>query len=293
MAKYRGFLYAIASAIAFGLMPILAKIAYIGGANAITVIFLRFFIAALILLGYFILQRVNIKITKQQLKKVILLGLVWYMATCLTLFISYEYISVGLATVFHFIYPAVVTFLSYLVYKEHLYPNKIVSVVLSLLGVLVLVGFTSIKLSYKGIILALASGIFYSFYIVEVGDKEIKSMDTLVLTFYVSFFASLGILPLGIVTKSLYLKMQFASILAIVLLAVISTIIGLITFARSVKIIGPSSAAIFSTLEPITSIVLGVIFLKESMSLSLVMGTCLIVASILILLRNERKISAI
>ena len=47
----KGTIYVFGSAIAFGVMPILAKLAYIGGATAFTVVFLRFFFAS-IMLGY-------------------------------------------------------------------------------------------------------------------------------------------------------------------------------------------------------------------------------------------------
>ncbi len=47
MEKTKGILYIILSAISFGIMPILAKLSYRGGANTYTTLFLRFFLQQL------------------------------------------------------------------------------------------------------------------------------------------------------------------------------------------------------------------------------------------------------
>lgn len=44
MKRINGVFYAVLSAAAFAVMPILAKIAYKGGANAVTVLVFRFFV---------------------------------------------------------------------------------------------------------------------------------------------------------------------------------------------------------------------------------------------------------
>lgn len=126
MEKVRGIIYTILSAVIFGIMPILARLAYEGGVNAFTLVFLRSFFSLLMLLTYLIIKKVNFKVNKEQIKTLIILGILGYTMTTLTLFMSYNYVSVGLATTLHFIYPVVVTLISILLFKENIYFSKII-----------------------------------------------------------------------------------------------------------------------------------------------------------------------
>ena len=293
MRKINGIIYTVASSAAFGVMPILAKIAYKGGANAITVLFLRFFLAAVILLPYIVITKKNFKINKAQLKHIILLAVVGYTATAYTLFLSYNYISVGLATTMHFIYPVIVTVFAVILYKEKLYSSKILALVLSILGIYLLVGGDNTTLSFMGVCFAIASGFFYAYYIVGVSHSEVNKIDTFVLTFYLSSIAALSFFIVGMINGQLSFNMNAYSFLASSGIALVSTVLALTMFLKGIKIIGPSSAAILSTLEPIVSIILGVVILKEKLSLTIVIGCVLILFSVVILTlgqRDKRKV---
>lgn len=275
----QGIIYAILSAIAFGLLPIFATYAYRSGANAITVVLLRYLFSVIILLAYFLLRNIDFKVNRNMLIRLIFSGFVGSAATSLTLFLSYQYISVGLATILHFIYPAVVTLLSYLIFKESLNRGKAIALLLSIAGVYFLIGFNSIKLHPVGVILALISGVFYSIYVLQIGYTKIKNIDSIVLIFYVSLFSSIGTFIFGIFTKTLYFQMQPNFVLSMVALA-FTSIFGLFAFARAIKRIGSSNASILSTFEPITSILLGSILFNEKLTFNIIIGSILIIISI-------------
>lgn len=286
MKKIYGVFYAMLSAIAFGFMPIFAKIAYKGGATPVTVVFLRFMLSAIILLVYFSIKKIDYKLPKDSFMKVAFLGIVGYAATCLTLFMSYKYISVGLATIIHFVYPAIVTFLTCLIYKEKMNVNKIASLLLSISGVYVLIGFSSVKLNIVGVILAIVSGIFYSFYIIQIGYSRIRNIDSLVLTFYVSLFSSISVLIYGIFTDSISFRIEAYSYVSSLALAILCTVFALMAFNKGVKIIGSTYASILSTLEPITSIVLSAIIFSEGIYINTIVGSLLILISVYIILKK-------
>jgi len=287
--KINGIIYTVVSSAAFGIMPILAKIAYKGGANAVTVLFLRFFLAALILLPYIVVTKKDFKINRAQLKHIIFLGIIGYTATTFTLFISYNYISVGLATTIHFVYPVIVTVFAVILYKEKLHLSKIFALVLSVLGIYLLVGNGSLALNFKGIGFALVSGFFYAYYIVGVSHSEVSKIDNYVLTFYLASIAAISLFIMGMINGQLNFNIQAYSVLASSGIALVSTVLALTMFLKGVKIIGPSSAAILSTLEPIVSIILGVLILKEELSFSIISGCILILFSVIILTLGQRE----
>jgi drug/metabolite transporter (DMT)-like permease len=106
--------------LSFGFIPVFAKFAYSGGAGTATVAFLRFFMASIMLLGILLVRKVELRLNKRQLARLVYISVVGYTATCLTLFSSYKFIAIGLSTTLHFTYPAVVAFLSYLVFNTFL-----------------------------------------------------------------------------------------------------------------------------------------------------------------------------
>jgi drug/metabolite transporter (DMT)-like permease len=289
MKKIDGVIYTVASSAAFGVMPILAKIAYKGGTNAITVLFLRFFLAALVILPYIVITKKNFKINKKQLVHIIFLGIIGYSATTYTLFLSYNYISVGLSTTLHFIYPVIVTVFAVVLYKEKLHSSKVLALGLSVLGIYLLVGGGNVTLNFKGICLAIISGFFYAYYIVGASHSEISKIDIFVLTFYLASFAAISFFIMGKINGQLDFNMKSYSFLASSGIALVSTVLALTMFLKGMKIIGPSSASILSTLEPIVSIILGVIILKEQLSFTIVSGCVLILASVIILTMGQRE----
>ena len=107
--KHTGFLAVIISGIVFGCMPLMAKIVFKNGGNPINLAFWRFFISIFPL--YIIVKRnknVSLKLTKREIKQIILLGSVGYSGTAVLIYLSYNYISSGMATTLHFVYPILV-----------------------------------------------------------------------------------------------------------------------------------------------------------------------------------------
>ncbi len=283
MKKSRGIFYAVASSAAFGLMPILAKISYNYGMNSITLGFLRFFFAWVILLPIILFKNKSFKLSKKHFLTVVIIGIFTYASTTLTLFLSYKYISVGLATTIHFVYPIVVTLISLIVFKETIYKEKIFALLLSTLGVYFLVYNGDIKLNFLGVFYAIFSGILYSIYIVSIDHSSLKEIDSLLLTFYLSLISSLTLFIGGYFTGNINLKLNMKCYIVALALTLISTVIAITVFQKGIKIIGASNASILSTFEPIVSMILGVTLLKEPISFKIVIGCMMIIASVIVL----------
>ncbi len=198
---------------------------------------------------------------------------------------AYNYISVGMATMLLYTYPAIVTFLSTIIFKEKVHLKKLICLALSILGIFIMI---EGKSTYNplGIMLGLLSAICYSFYVLGACHKEIKKINSYVMTFYVSLLAAFTQLIFGLSTNNLNFHIEFYSFIAILLLAFISTVVALMAFLQGVRVIGSSNAAIFSTLEPIVSLVLGVLILKEQLTFRIVLGSILIISSMVILAKE-------
>lgn len=286
MEKLKGILYIMLSAISFGIMPILAKLSYRGGANTYTTLFLRFLFAAIMLLYYLKSKGISLKLTKKQLILVLIIGMFGYTLTSGCLFMSYNYISIGMASMILYTYPAIVTLLSYIFYKEKIYSRKILSLIISLIGIYILIDKGSVSFNLKGIILAGIAAVLYSLYVLGASLKEIKTINSYVLTFYISCISATVMFVASITTNNFNMHISFYGIVSILLLSFISTVVALMAFLEGVRIIGPSKASIFSTFEPIVGLILGILILSEPISARIVIGSIMIVTSIVILTKE-------
>lgn len=288
-SKTKGVIYAILSAVAFGAMPIFAKLAYNNGSNSTTVLAVRFLLASLTLFIYFKIKRQNFKINKKQLYILCALGVFGYTITSETLFMSYSYLSVGLATTVHFIYPAVVCLIGYLFFKERIGKMKLIALILSIIGVFILVGFENKTISILGVTLALISGVSYGANIIGLSLEDISSLDNKISTFYISIFSGVTMLILAILTKRLSLAINTEIFVSYIGISLVSTITSIIFLLKAIEEIGATSASILATFEPIVSIILGVLFFKESFTFPMLIGTMVILISVIIIAKSKEE----
>lgn len=284
-----GGLYIIISSVSFGLLPILGKIAYSYGANTFTVLFLRFLLASIIVLFYIFKNKASLCINIKELLLIALFGILGYSLTSLCLFQSYNYISAGLATMILYTYPAIVTLISMIFFKEKQGAYKLISLAFSLAGVLVLALYGAKIYNIKGIILSLLASLFYSIYVLGISHTRIKNVDNYVSTFLISVVACIFIGITGKATGQLYLNINFYSLVCIALMAFLSTFLALTTFLKGVKLIGATRASIISTLEPVVSLFLGIIILKEASSAYIFIGSSLIMISVIMSTRCQQS----
>lgn len=287
MSKYKGIIFAILSSIAYAVMPVFAKIAYNNGSNPTTTLFFRFLITAIVLFLYAFIKKENIKVSKKQFVILFFTGFIGYTLTTELLFLSYNYLGIGLATTLHYIYPVVVCILSYFVLKEKITFYKIISLCLSLLGVYSLIAFENKTLNTFGIIIALLSGVCYATNVIGLSLKSIKDLNSIVVTMFISLGASVGLLLYGFITNDLIFTFNSQIIFSYVGLSIISTICSILFLIYAIELIGSTSASILGTFEAVLSIIFGIIFLNESVSISLICGCILIVTSTIFLAKDK------
>ena len=289
MNFFKGIIYTIISAFVFGFTPILAKFTYEGGNNAITLTFLRALFGIPFL---FIGMRKNqtpMKISKKEFLHLIVLSFLGIGITTTSLYASYNYISVGMATTIHFIYPCIVYFICILFFKEKITARNITALVLSMIGIVLLVDEITGGSAY-GIFLATLSGITYGLFLVYLDKTGFKHMDPFKCTMYISLFNIVGLIAFGMSTGELNLNLTPMAWVLTVLISFLTAIFGNAFLQLGVKYCGATTASILCTFEPITSVVLGIMFLNESLTILKLIGCVLIMVAVLLLSINTRGI---
>ncbi|WP_346848625.1 MULTISPECIES: DMT family transporter [unclassified Clostridium] len=287
--KIKGIFYIAVASIAFGLMPILAKLAYSGGANPISTLALRFTFASIILLLYIRSRNISLKLNRCQIRIILFLGVVGYSMTSILLFVSYQYIDVGIAGMILHTYPLMVMVLSVLFNKERFNPKKFLYLIITIIGIFIMLDVKVQKVSNVGVILVLSSALCYAIYVIGASNENIKGLNNFVITFYISLISAIVGGCIGVITDSFNSVINFYGIISILLIAFISTVVALMAFLKGVKLIGATNAAIFSALEPIVSLVLGVIVLGEPISFKIIIGSFIIIVIMVKLAKDTVK----
>jgi drug/metabolite transporter (DMT)-like permease len=120
-------------------------------------------------------------------------------------------------------------------------------------------------------------------------NKDLKDINSFILIFYVTLVASLCAFTFSTITGQFHLYINLYSVVGALFLSLACTAIPLILFLMAVRCIGPSEASILNTLEPLVSIIIGAIILKEKIGLGMVIGTFLVILSIIIIAMMDKE----
>ena len=285
----KGYLFVIASAVIFGCMPLMTKRMYADGMNSMSVVLLRNFLSLPLLgiLGW--KQTGSLKIRKEALPTIMLLALLGCSATPLLLFSSYQYISSGTATVFHFVYPAMVILLGMIFLKRKSTWHQLLCVVICVAGIALFYD-TAQKLDLTGSVIALLSGVTYAGYILMLSVFRFKELSGFKLNFFVASGASLILLVVCLVGKMITLPTSVMGWVCAFALAMAVNGGAVVLFQQGTFLIGGERASILSTFEPITGVVVGILAFQETVGPGMLVGTVLVIlASILIAVFDMKK----
>lgn len=284
----KGSIQVILSSIIYGFTPILVKITFSGGSNGITASFLRGLFSILILLPLLYARHRRERVPGRLLFKALVAGIFGNGATTILLYMSYCYISVGMTTTIHFIYPAVTAIFSAILFRNRLHAKAILALILSMTGVALLAdgGFS---FDIRGVVLAACSGLTYSFYIIYISKSELRELPDLILALFVNLSLTMEAMLYGIMTKQLSLTLTPSAWLISIVVALLASVVAQVLFQSGNKIIGAPSAAIISVLEPVTSVLMGIVFLKEIITAKAGIGCACVLFGIVLVSMPARE----
>ena len=288
MDKIKGIIFAALSAATFGLIPLYANQAIIDRVNNETILVYRYGIAGIIYAIYLLLRRVNMRLSRAEIKEVILAGVGGYGITAFFLMWSYHYMPTGVATAIHFFYPVVVAILMMIFYKERLSLEVRAGIVLAICGVYLL-SWAPGEVKWWGLFFVLMSTVTYGCYITALNRPVLKANNPDVLTCYVLLFTAIFYVAVALPQGKLEFVTRPRFLLDMAQLAIFSTIVSARLLVAAVKLIGSVPSSVLGTLEPITAIVVGVIYFKEELTYVNYIGLFIVIAAVLVVVCRMKK----
>lgn len=289
--KLIGILCAIGAAVCYGTNPLGALNLYTEGMNTPSVLFYRFGLAWIIIALVMCFRKESLRVDRREFRTLTALGLL-FIGSSLTLYLSFHLMPAGVASTILFTYPVMTAAIMALFFRERIKFATVLSIVLSLIGVVLLYwGDNGGTLHLGGVILVLVSALTYALYIIVV-DKSPLAMSSFKINFYVLFYCAAGMALFALLSgQPLMLPPTPRAWLWVSWLAVVPAIMALVMMVYAAKYIGSTPTAILGALEPTTAVLIGVFVFDEPFSMRLLIGIVLILAAVtIVVLAKSNKL---
>ena len=283
--RWQGVLWIVVSAAGFGAMAIFAKIAYREEVSLTSMLFLRFAIAGLLLAAWGIRQGMRWPRGKDLLW-VAAMGAVGYVGQAYCYFAALKHASAGLVGLLLYLYPALVTIMSALIYRRRIGAARGWAIAAALAGTALTVG-GDLQSQPLGIMLGIGAALIYSIYILA-GEGVMPRVGALPAATVVMLAAAL-VYGGAATAEGLALPRSLEAWLAVLAIAVFSTLLAILGFFKGLEKLGASDASTLSTLEPLVTIGLALLVLGETITGLQLGGGALILAAVIYLVRHGAK----
>jgi drug/metabolite transporter (DMT)-like permease len=283
-----GRLLCLGSAAAFGAMAIFGKLAFDAGATAGTLLSMRFILAAAALWSIALARRGGLRAVRAVARRDVAVGLglgaCGYALQSGCYFLALERLDASLLSLLLYTFPAIVTVAAVALGRERFDGRRVAALALVSAGLtLVLAGAGTGALEGAGVALGLGAALVYSAYIL-ISDGIAQRLPALTLATLVCTGAALSLTIGPAAIGQLRLgELSPAGWGWLACLAGVSTVGAIAMFFAGLSRVGPSTASILSTVEPLVTVALAFVVFGERLSVVQLAGGALVLAAVLVL----------
>jgi drug/metabolite transporter (DMT)-like permease len=287
MRSSSGTILCLSSGAAFGAMAVFGKLAYSEGATVGTLLSVRFALAAALFWALVLAGRARREIAAlgpRSLAAGLGLGACGYALQSGCYFAALQRIDASLLSLLLYTFPAMVAAAAVVLGRERLDAQRVSALALALGGlVLVVAGAGTGALDPLGAALAIAAAVVYSTYIL-VSDGVVGRMSPQVLAALVCTGAAVSLTIGSAALGQLRLgELTLAGWGWLGCLAAISTVGAIVMFFAGLRRVGPTTASILATVEPLVTVVLAFLVFGERLGGVQLVGGALVVCAVLVL----------
>lgn len=294
----------VLAAVCFATLGPLSRFAGDAGVSSLTLVTWRAGLGALVMIGFVlalwaagVARPVRIRAIPIRDRRFMLAAVVANTALNLSVFIAFTRISIALALLVFYLYPAFVAVVSVIWFGERLDRLRWLALGVSLAGlVLVLAGAGGVgEIDALGIGLAFVGGLAQVFFVLAArhgfahvpGPQAAGFLMAGACTFYVLISAATGAFGALAVPVS-----SGAALWPVLVAGVVGAGVPTVAYITGIRMLGPSRAAILATLEPVVAVALAAWLLGELPTMVQLAGGALILVSAALLQLGTQATSA-
>ncbi len=287
VVRYSGTLLCVGSAATFGAMAIFGKLAYAEGATVGTLLAIRFLLAAG-LLWMPILARGAARELRALRRRDVAVGLALggfcYAAQAGCYFAALERIDASLLSLLLYTFPAMVAVAAITLGRERVNARRLTALALASGGLgLVVAGAGPGALDPLGVALGLGAAVVYSIYILSsegvAGRVAPRVLAALVCT-GAALTLTVGSALLGELRPGELTLAGWGWLMSVTL---VSTVAAITLFFAGLHRVGPTTASILATVEPLVTVLLAFLVFGEMLSAVQLAGGALVLGGVLVL----------
>ncbi len=255
------------------------------GLTPIEVSFLRQVITVAVLFAIMAAtNRKAFRVSRRDLVYLVLCG-AFKLSSDVCLFFAQEHISLAMACVLQNAFPYYVMVGALFLFKEKITPRKMLSALLMMMGLILVTGVltNSDNLDFLGVMAALFSGVSFAVYMLGGTMNARRGNDPQSYVFYCFLVSALISLPLIDVPQTFDVYFTPEGFGYSMLMGIAFTVIPMFTLAWSVKYVDTSTASIISSLEVVTSSIVGLVAYNETMSLLKAIGIAVVMVAMIVI----------
>ncbi len=281
-----GVALALVSAISFSTLGLFARLAYSQGMAPSQALAWRFSLAAAVLWAY-LLGRGAQRRPAREYRNAVLLGLFGFAPQAGLFFLTIQYLSPGIASLLLYLYPAFVVIFSLIFLGNRPRPAQIAALLLSGAGC-VLTLWSRGSYPAIGYALGLSVALSYAGYLV-IGERVMKGVDPIFMTANLMATSAVVYWIITVAGGTIMLPSTPAVIAGVVGIALVGSIIPIVTLFAAIKRIGSADTSLVSTIEPLFTVMLSALFYGERLSALQLGGGAFILAGVLVINIPGRK----
>jgi drug/metabolite transporter (DMT)-like permease len=284
-----GALYCLLSAAAFGAMAVFGKLAYGAGVSIEALLLIRFGFAGVVLLVVALARGALRRLPPTAVGIAFGMGFFGYAAQAGLYFSALSRIDASTAALILYVYPVLVMTGATLLGRERATRRRVWALGLALAGIgLVLGGAASGRPDWLGALLAFGAAVTYSGYIL-VGHRVTAQVPPLALAALVCTGAFCTFTVITTVRGGTDLGFAPVGWLWLGALALVSTVGAILLFFAGLARVGPSTAAILSSLEPVVTVAGAAAVFGETLTAVQWLGGALVLLTVLVVQWPARR----
>ena len=202
------------------------------------------------------------------------------------LFEAYRYTTVAVATLCYYLQPTLLILVSPIFFKEKLTPRKLFFALIAFAGMVLVSGVIGGEAgNLRGVAFGLAAALLYTMAVII--NKTVIGVDPFEKTIIQLASAAVVLIPYILLTEDMAaIHPDVMTVILVIIVGVIHTGFVYYLYFGSMERLNAQAVAILSYIDPVVAVLASWIFLKEPLTLMVIIGAVLIIGSAIL---SERE----
>ena len=286
-----GYAAIAASCFCFGFLGYFGKVGYSLGYTPVTLLTVRFVLAALILWLLALYRGLQIyKVPRAALPLLVLQG-VAMTGTSFGYFASLQYLSASLAAIVFYLHPVLTIAVTTIFLRERLTWQRGLALTMAVLGTTIIsggFGNGNVSADARGLMWILTGAASYSVFTL-IGQRTTRGLDPIVVTTYALSFCAIGFalmeLPVYMLNGGLTPAMWAVGLG----IGFICSVLAILLYVVGIRAVGAARASVASALEPLSGVLLAAVLLGERLIPVQWIGMSVILLAVIVLQADKTR----